>query len=42
MGTHAELLKKRGHYYRLYTQQFRLEMEQQYGVASPAEVPVIK
>jgi len=42
MGTHAELLKKRGHYYRLYTQQFRLEMEHQYGVASPAEVPVIK
>jgi ATP-binding cassette subfamily B protein len=42
MGTHAELLKKRGHYYRLYTQQFRLEMEQQYGAASPAEVPVIK
>jgi ATP-binding cassette subfamily B protein len=25
MGTHAELLRKRGHYYRLYTQQFRRE-----------------
>jgi ATP-binding cassette subfamily B protein len=32
MGTHAELLKKRGHYYRLYTQQFKLEKEQVYGV----------
>ena len=31
-GTHAELLKLRGHYYRLYTQQFRHEMEVQYGV----------
>ena len=27
MGTHAELLRARGHYYRLYTQQFRREME---------------
>lgn len=27
MGTHAELLRKRGHYYRLYTQQFRQEYE---------------
>ncbi|MBW7885942.1 MAG: ABC transporter ATP-binding protein [Caldilineaceae bacterium] len=26
MGTHAELLKQGGHYYRLYTQQFRQEM----------------
>jgi ATP-binding cassette subfamily B protein len=32
-GTHAELLRRRGHYYRLYTQQFRLELETQYGVA---------
>ncbi len=30
-GTHAELLKQRGHYYRLYTQQFRHELETQYG-----------
>lgn len=30
-GTHAELLKERGHYYRLYTQQFRHELETQYG-----------
>ena len=35
-GTHAELLKLRGHYYRLYTQQFRHEMEVQYGVADQA------
>ncbi len=31
-GTHAELLKQRGHYYRLYTQQFRHELEARYGV----------
>ena len=40
MGCHAELLHARGHYYRLYTQQFRREMaqelEQDY---SPAQVP---
>jgi len=32
-GSHAELLKMRGHYYRLYTQQFRHELETQYGLA---------
>lgn len=32
-GTHAELLRQRGHYYRLYTQQFRHQLEVQYGVA---------
>jgi ATP-binding cassette subfamily B protein len=32
-GTHAELLKLRGHYYRLYTQQFRHQLETQYGLA---------
>ena len=31
-GTHAELLRRRGHYYRLYTQQFRHDLEVQYGV----------
>ncbi len=30
MGTHSELLKQRGHYYRLYTKQFRHELEQEY------------
>jgi ATP-binding cassette subfamily B protein len=40
MGTHAELLSQRGHYYRLYTQQFRYEREQAYGnpLAAPASV----
>ena len=36
-GTHAELLRARGHYYRLYTQQFRHELEVQYGVADENE-----
>jgi ATP-binding cassette subfamily B protein len=30
MGTHAELLRKRGHYYKLYTQQFRQERAVEY------------
>ncbi len=30
MGTHAELLRAKGHYYRLYTRQFRKEMEEEY------------
>ncbi|HLE52018.1 MAG TPA: hypothetical protein VI755_08140, partial [Anaerolineales bacterium] len=30
MGTHTELLRARGHYFRLYTRQFRHEMEQEY------------
>lgn len=29
-GSHAELLRQRGHYYRLYTSQFRSELEQEY------------
>jgi ATP-binding cassette subfamily B protein len=29
MGTHRELLKQNGHYYRLYTQQFRQELVSQ-------------
>ncbi len=32
MGTHAELLRRRGHYYRLYVQQFRLERARAYGI----------
>jgi ATP-binding cassette subfamily B protein len=32
MGTHRQLLKKHGHYYRLYTRQFLQEMEQEYDV----------
>jgi ATP-binding cassette subfamily B protein len=30
MGSHAELLRKRGHYHRLYTRQFRQKLEQEY------------
>ncbi len=30
MGNHAELIRQKGHYYRLYTQQFRRELEQEY------------
>jgi len=30
MGTHAELLLKRGQYYRLYTRQFRQKLEEEY------------
>lgn len=32
MGSHAELLRQRGHYYRLYTQQFRQQLEEAYDV----------
>jgi ATP-binding cassette, subfamily B, bacterial len=41
MGTHAVLLRRRGHYYRLYTQQFKFEKEQVYGVAMPNISPVV-
>ncbi|GAB4525452.1 MAG: ABC transporter ATP-binding protein [Anaerolineae bacterium] len=30
MGTHAELLRQRGHYYELYTHQFKKELEAKY------------
>ena len=36
-GTHHELLALQGKYYRLYTQQFRRELEVQYGVLEKAE-----
>jgi ATP-binding cassette subfamily B protein len=42
MGTHAELLRNRGHYYRLYTQQFKFEEEQAYEAAISLSMPVIK
>ncbi len=32
MGSHAELLRAGGHYHRLYTQQFRRQLEQEYDV----------
>ncbi|MBN1639929.1 MAG: ABC transporter ATP-binding protein [Anaerolineae bacterium] len=31
MGSHGELIRARGHYYALYTQQFRHELEDEYG-----------
>jgi ATP-binding cassette, subfamily B, bacterial len=37
MGSHAELLRARGHYYRLYTEQFRQEREATYEVYQAAE-----
>jgi len=36
-GTHAELLRQGGHYYRLYTQQFRHELEVHYGMSELVE-----
>ncbi|HET7144385.1 MAG TPA: ABC transporter ATP-binding protein [Anaerolineales bacterium] len=36
-GSHAELLKLYGHYYRLYTQQFRHQLEVAYGVSDEIE-----
>jgi ATP-binding cassette, subfamily B, bacterial len=30
MGNHKQLLRKKGHYYNLYTQQFRQELEREY------------
>jgi ATP-binding cassette, subfamily B, bacterial len=39
MGTHAELLRQGGHYYRLYTQQFREQKEAEYNPFD--EQPVI-
>ena len=41
-GTHAELLRLRGHYYRLYTQQFRRELEVQYGVVDEQTPEVLE
>ena len=32
MGTHAELLRKRGHYYNLYTRQFRHDLSKEYNL----------
>ena len=40
IGSHAELLRQRGHYYRLYAQQFKQEREKTYSAA--AMLPVIK
>ena len=34
MGSHQELLRKKGLYYRLYTQQFRQDMAQEFDTLS--------
>jgi ATP-binding cassette subfamily B protein len=41
IGSHAELLRAHGHYYRLYTQQFRQEREQEYDalLTHPSPLP---
>lgn len=39
MGSHAELIRQRGHYYQLYTQQFRQEREQTYEIYEEVPVP---
>jgi ABC-type multidrug transport system fused ATPase/permease subunit len=40
MGSHAELLRQRGQYYRLYTRQFRRQLEQVYDpFAEPSLAP---
>ena len=38
MGTHHELLRQQGHYYRLYTQQFRQEVIEHYDIWAEDEV----
>ncbi len=41
IGSHAELLRRRGHYYRLYTQQFILEQEQKPDLGVPHPFPAL-
>jgi ATP-binding cassette subfamily B protein len=40
-GSHAELIRARGHYYRLYTKQFRDKLEQEYDVFRPMTPAVV-
>ena len=40
MGTHAELIRAQGHYYNLYTRQFRREREASYEAASGQFTPL--
>jgi len=39
MGTHQELLQERGHYYRLYTQQFQQELVEQFKIWDEEPLP---
>jgi ATP-binding cassette subfamily B protein len=38
-GPHASLLRLKGHYYKLYTRQFRRQMEQEYDFFKESEAP---
>ncbi|MFW6068942.1 MAG: ABC transporter ATP-binding protein [Chloroflexota bacterium] len=40
MGTHAQLIRARGHYYRLYTRQFRTELEREYESEYGPQMPL--
>lgn len=40
MGTHSELIRQRGHYYELYTRQFRDEKTRVYGADLDTAVPL--
>jgi len=40
MGTHAQLLQRRGHYYNLYTRQFRHDLSREYNLFSLTGVAV--
>ncbi len=41
MGSHAELIRARGHYYSLYTRQFRRELEGEYDVLQEREAELV-
>jgi ATP-binding cassette, subfamily B, bacterial len=42
MGTHAELLRQKGHYYDLYTRQFRKSLEQEYKLGDMTGLTVVE
>jgi ATP-binding cassette subfamily B protein len=41
MGTHAELIRARGHYYSLYTRQFRRKLEDEYDPLERAQLAAL-
>ncbi|KAB2861144.1 MAG: ABC transporter ATP-binding protein, partial [Anaerolineae bacterium] len=41
MGSHAELIHQRGHYYNLYTRQFRKDLEVKYDIFKTSEQKVV-
>lgn len=41
MGSHAELIHQRGHYYNLYTRQFRKDLEVKYDIFKASEQKVV-